>query len=224
MPRCQRLKKVSIPIERYRSPNSYRAPVKGDWYVLTGPDISGHHRVWQNTEFAYDFARTGEGGRQHNNQGYAPSDYHAYGQPVFAIGAGTVVKAVDRFPDAPLREEGETVAEYQSRMSNRMNENFADDPDANDGNILIIEHENRELSNYTHLRKGSLRVKNGDQVGAGDQVGEVGQSGNSLVPHLHFAVTNKSGRSVPVEFMNARSLEGEPASRPLKTGEFIAAD
>ena len=35
---------------------------------------------------------------------------------------------------------------------------------------------------------GSVRVKVGDHVRAGDQVGTVGNSGLSLQPHLHFQV------------------------------------
>lgn len=214
----------SIPIERYASPNTYQSPVKGNWYVLTGPDIAGHHRVWQNTEFAYDFSRIGEGGLQHRNNGFAPSDYYAFGEPVFAIGEGVVVKAIDRYPEAPLREEGESVSAYQNRMSARMNENFANDPDANYGNIVVIEHANGELSSYTHLKSGTLLVKTGERVAAGEPIGEVGQSGNSLTPHLHFSVANSSGRSLPVAFASVRSIDSDTISTILKTGEFIRAE
>lgn len=41
-----------------------------------------------------------------------------------------------------------------------------------------------------HLRCGSVRVKQGDRVRAGEQLGEVGNSGSSLQPHLHFQVMN----------------------------------
>ncbi len=213
----------TIPIRRYESPNIYRLPLKERWYVLAGPNVSDHHRGWQNTEFAYDFSRTDDGGLLFSNKGFAPSDYHAYGQPVFAASDGVVVKAIDRFPEAPLREEGESIAEYQRRMSDRMNENFSDTPDANYGNIVVIEHESGEFSSYTHLKQGSILVTAGNRVASGDPLGKVGQSGNSLRPHLHFAVTLASGRSVPVTFGNALSVDGEVLSRVLKTGEFVVA-
>ncbi len=223
-PSQMRTATFSIPIKRYKSDNVYRMPLKGRWFVLTGPDIADHHRNWQNTEFAYDFSRTDNGGSQFSKQGYAPADYYAYGQPVFAVADGIVEKAIDQFPEAPLRMKNETVAEYQTRMSDRMNENFANNPDANYGNIVVIAHENGEFSSYTHLKRGSIRVKVGDRVKAGARLGDVGQSGNSLKPHLHFDVTLASGRSVPVEFTNAHSLDGETLSRLLKTGEFISAE
>lgn len=214
----------AVQIETYESPNVYRLPLTGAWRVSTGPDISSHHRTWQDTEFAYDFDRTAGGGSTFANRGLAPSDYYAYGEPVFAAAEGIIIKAIDQYPEAPLREEGESLAAYQTRMSDRMNENFANDPDANYGNIVIIEHEGGEFSSYTHLKRGTLQVKTGEHVAAGGLIGKVGQSGNSLSPHLHFSVANGSGRSLPVVFANVRLIDGETISTILKTGEFIAAE
>lgn len=213
----------SVPIKPYISPNTFQLPFAGRWYVTTGPDVSGHHRNWQNTEFAYDFSRTEAGGLQFAQEGYAPGDYHVYGEPVLAIAPGVVVRSTDRFPEAPLREQGESTGDYQQRMSDRMNENFAEDPDANYGNIVIIEHGGGEFSSYAHLRQHSVKVRVGDPVKAGDQLGEVGQSGNSLKPHLHFNVALASGRSIPARFENAYALDGEQILRLLRTGEFIAS-
>ena len=105
-----------------------------------------------------------------------------------------------------------------------MNENFAVDPDANFGNVVIVEHPNEEFSSYVHLKRGSVRVKVGDKVEAGTVLGQVGQSGNSLTPHLHFQVSNKDGRSLPVQFGNVKSLEGKKMQHMLKTGEFFSAE
>lgn len=41
-----------------------------------------------------------------------------------------------------------------------------------------------------HFQKGSLKVKEGDQVKAGDLLGSVGNSGNSSEPHIHFHVAD----------------------------------
>jgi murein DD-endopeptidase MepM/ murein hydrolase activator NlpD len=42
------------------------------------------------------------------------------------------------------------------------------------------------LTLYAHLRKGSLAVSPGTQVRRGEILGQVGSSGNSTTPHLHF--------------------------------------
>lgn len=39
-----------------------------------------------------------------------------------------------------------------------------------------------------HLRRGSITVARGERVRTGQLQGAVGNSGNSLVPHLHFEI------------------------------------
>ena len=56
------------------------------------------------------------------------------------------------------------------------------------GNYIAIKHPNKYFTYYAHLKKGSLTVNVGDEVKAGDVIAEVGSSGNSTDPHLHFEV------------------------------------
>ena len=44
---------------------------------------------------------------------------------------------------------------------------------------------------YAHLRPGSVRVRRGDRVRAGQVLGELGNSGESSGPHLHFQLMNR---------------------------------
>jgi murein DD-endopeptidase MepM/ murein hydrolase activator NlpD len=43
---------------------------------------------------------------------------------------------------------------------------------------------------YGHLQTGRITVRVGDQVVAGQPLGRVGNSGNSLAPHLHFQLSD----------------------------------
>lgn len=52
------------------------------------------------------------------------------------------------------------------------------------GNSIYIDHGMNLFSQYAHLSK--LLVKTGDTVKAGDIIGEVGSTGFSTGPHLHF--------------------------------------
>jgi hypothetical protein len=52
------------------------------------------------------------------------------------------------------------------------------------GNGLVIDHGNGEFSLLGHLRQGTLRVRQGQHVEAGEVVGNVGNSGHSSGPHL----------------------------------------
>ncbi len=54
------------------------------------------------------------------------------------------------------------------------------------GNYVAIEHFNSYYTYYGHLKKNSIGVKVGDTVKTGQVIGEVGSSGNSSDPHLHF--------------------------------------
>lgn len=54
------------------------------------------------------------------------------------------------------------------------------------GNYVGITHAGKLQTYYAHLRKGSITVKVGDSVVAGQKIALVGSSGNSEGPHLHF--------------------------------------
>lgn len=41
---------------------------------------------------------------------------------------------------------------------------------------------------YAHMQPGSVRVHMGDKVTRGEIIGLVGNSGNTIAPHLHFQV------------------------------------
>ncbi|HRK05820.1 MAG TPA: M23 family metallopeptidase [Chlorobiota bacterium] len=56
------------------------------------------------------------------------------------------------------------------------------------GNYISIAHNGGWYTNYAHLKTNSARVNVGDRVVAGDHIADVGSSGNSSDPHLHFEV------------------------------------
>jgi hypothetical protein len=56
------------------------------------------------------------------------------------------------------------------------------------GNGVLIEHEGGWRTQYCHMARGSVRVKVGDQMTAGQPIGLVGLSGDSEFFHLHFTV------------------------------------
>lgn len=54
------------------------------------------------------------------------------------------------------------------------------------GNMVVIRHEDEVYTLYAHLSEVFVRA--GDEVGAGDLIGEVGNSGMATGSHLHFEV------------------------------------
>ena len=61
------------------------------------------------------------------------------------------------------------------------------------GRFIIVNHGNDIKTMYSHLSKTT--AKKGQKVTSGDQIAELGSTGNSTGPHLHFEVRVK-GKSV----------------------------
>ena len=58
------------------------------------------------------------------------------------------------------------------------------------GNYVIIKFE-EYYAFFAHISPGTIPVKEGQMVSAGDIIGEVGHSGNSTAPHLHFHIMDE---------------------------------
>jgi murein DD-endopeptidase MepM/ murein hydrolase activator NlpD len=80
-------------------------------------------------------------------------------------------------------------------------------------NLITILHDDGTVALYSHLTKGSIKVRHGEQVRAGLFIGNSGNTGNTGgLPHLHFSVHPcnelpgfpKAGicPSLPVNFRN----------------------
>ena len=61
------------------------------------------------------------------------------------------------------------------------------------GTYVIIAHYNGLYTLYAHGQRGSLRVSEGQSVSQGQQIMNVGSTGNSTGPHLHFEVRTSPG-------------------------------
>ena len=56
------------------------------------------------------------------------------------------------------------------------------------GNAVRVDHGGGWQTLYCHLRRGSIRVRQGDEVETGDMLAEVGLSGLTNAPHVHLGV------------------------------------
>lgn len=63
------------------------------------------------------------------------------------------------------------------------------------GNGVAIDHGAGWRTQYCHMAKGSITVRAGQTVKAGDTLGWIGQSGDTAFHHLHLAVT-RNGKVV----------------------------
>jgi hypothetical protein len=102
-----------------------------------------------------------------------PANYHIYGQPILAVADGIVAA---------------TRNDLKDQVPGALPPNLP--LDEADGNFVILDIGSGHFVNYAHMRPGSVRVGLGDKVRRGDQIGEVGNTGNSQAPHLHLHVTD----------------------------------
>ena len=68
------------------------------------------------------------------------------------------------------------------------------------GNTIVINHQNGYVTSYSHLK--DIRTRKGKNVGKGDIIGTVGNTGNSSAPHLHYTITKNGKEMDPELFIN----------------------
>ena len=66
------------------------------------------------------------------------------------------------------------------------------------GNMIVVEHGTLYSTSYAHLEK--INVRQGQSVCRGDVIGEVGNTGLSMAPHLHYEVLYKGEAVDPVNY------------------------
>ncbi|OKP92586.1 hypothetical protein A3842_01965 [Paenibacillus sp. P3E] len=156
-----------------RTQTTFELPFQGKWFVYWGGtnELINYHYGAEQQRYAYDLIVVNNG-FSYKGDATKNESYFAFGKPILAAAAGKVVKIVNDIQDnKPVgKENTEQIA----------------------GNHVIIDHGNGEFSYYAHLQKGSVSVKAGDVVKAGDTLGKCGNSGNSSEPHLHFEVANSA--------------------------------
>jgi hypothetical protein len=164
------------------------SPVTGThWLADDGPsnDQDNHHRrgifvsegrSTISRRYAIDWVQS-ENGATFSGDARDMHSYHAYGKPVFAVADSTVVTARDGLPDnVPGHNEA-----FSPAVPITM--------DTLSGNTLTLDLGTGQFAYYFHLQPGSLRVKVGDHVRRGQQLAQVGDSGDAREPHLHFEIT-----------------------------------
>jgi hypothetical protein len=219
--------RTALKVKRYRSPNDYHLPVAGTWYVACAPSLQSHHRWSVGQEFAIDLDRLGANGRPHTGQGAKLTDYDGYGEDVMAAADGVVVEAREgaQESDSNLQQPGESNAAYGARWQAQQSALLEKGYRELFGNYVVISHQGGEFSTYEHFRTGSLKVKKGDAVKRGQVIGQLGHSGNSTSPHLHFQVSEGPdpgySRSVPVVFNNVYVEILGYENVPLQSGWIV---
>lgn len=132
------------------------------------------------------------------------------GVAVLAAAEGTVKATRDGMDDRNVAETGvDAVADREC------------------GNGVLVDHGDGWQTQYCHMKKGSILVAEGDKVPLGTPLGEIGLSGMTEFPHVHFTV-RKGDVEVdpfalePATASSSCAFAGDPATS-LWTPEAKAA-
>ena len=79
------------------------------------------------------------------------------------------------------------------------------------GNGVVLDHGNGWITQYCHLKQGSVTVARGERVETGDVLGHIGLSGRTEFPHLHLSVRKDGDEIDPFGPANARACDVPPA-------------
>ena len=155
---------------------------QGRYYVIQGGSnifTNPFHSMVLNGKYAIDIVEINNlGNRAATLFPEELAQYHIFGEVVRCPCNGRVVVTFSGLPDnIPTNVDREHPA----------------------GNHIIIECENIKVM-LAHLKEGSLKVDQGDNVKEGQPVGEVGNSGYTDEPHLHIQANNHDGNSVAIMF------------------------
>lgn len=189
----------------YQTQAPLHLPFYGEWTIFWGGRSvdQNQHAIARDQRFAYDIVMMRDGST-HQGEGHRNEDYWCFGQPIVAPAGARVAAAADTVGD---------------NVPGVMNSRQAL------GNHVILDLGHGEYAVLAHLAHGSVRVKTGQQVTAGDTLGRCGNSGNSSEPHMHFHLQNGAtpfdADGLPAAFVDYVA-DGKPVARgePVK-GERI---
>jgi murein DD-endopeptidase MepM/ murein hydrolase activator NlpD len=150
----------------------------------------------------------------------AAVDGEAHGAIAFPVEVGRVSRGfgyVRRAAIRHIRHDGVDIAASVGSPVRAVDDGlvvYADNGVSGYGNLVLVVHADGSTSLYAHLRAAYLAA--GERVRRGQTLGEVGNTGLSYAPHLHFEY-RRAGRLVDPEPL----FDSVPAHGPVN--EAVAA-
>jgi hypothetical protein len=165
--------------------------------------------LWGAERFAIDYLQLSPDGTVFKGPKDKTESYPYFGADIHAVADGPVVAVVDGLPEQ-VPGTNPTGLPLDQYGGNHVVQ------DIGDGNYAF----------YAHLKTGTVKVKVGDQLTTGQVLGNLGNTGNSDAPHLHFHVMSTPdplrSNGLPFVFKDF-TLDGRLASMelldPLLTGK-----
>jgi hypothetical protein len=217
---------LDVPLRAPENPPVIAMPVVGTWRVTQGHTCDTNHRRGRlGGEFSWDLAAVREEGHlgvpgfdvSHRNDESA-----TFGRPVISPVSGTVVAVVNGIED---NNEQKSFPRRSIVESTR-------EPRWIFGNYLVLDAGRGVFVLLAHLKQGSIVVPAGASVREGDTLAQAGNSGNTMLPHVHVQVMDRADPAakdvsgVPALFRNYVEIlsTGEKHDRETSIRRVVAGD
>ena len=195
------------------SKNKYKLPFAQEFYIEFGGIKKEDSHSWDIPlqRYAYDFEIRDAQNKPYHDDYLQIANYYSYKQKIYAPLDGYVVDICDEYEDTQIRENRPIICDCRDVK----------------GNYILIKHKHNEYSLIAHILKNSFQVKIGDMVKTGDYIAQVGNSGNSNGPHIHYQVQDgfdfEKAKGIPISFQNIiiKRNKKRVFRNYVKNGEFV---
>jgi hypothetical protein len=203
-------------------PVTVHFPLRGEWVAANTPaeKIPSHGTDQLGQRYAFDFIQIEDKGNgfkffrpsflRYLFLGVQLQDCYGWGAPIYAPFDGTVIVAQDGWPE---RKRLHFLRDIAIVLLNalRFNPTEPNALQAVAGNYLILRKADTDTYAFlAHASTESIKVHEGDKVHVGQHLANVGHSGNSTAPHLHFQLMDRAdlleAQGVPCCFEQYESL------------------
>ncbi len=216
-----------------REPVTVEPPVRGRWIAINSPAsrVPSHGTRELGQAYAIDLVYQPDPDvRWRGVRGWPPARrpqaFPGFGRPVFAPADGVVVAASGWQRDHLSRNSVLGLVYLIPEMLIRGAVSLLT------GYVVVGNHVILDLGDgvyavFAHLKRGSIRVRRGERVQAGQQIAECGNSGNTSEPHVHFQLMDHRhmivAAGVPVRF-DHYVAGGVPASGVPRNEEAFTVE
>ncbi len=217
---------LDVPLGKPVNPPVLALPFVGTWRVTQGHTCETNHRRGRlGGQFSWDFVAVsdaGHSGAPEFDTSHRNDDSETFGRPLISPVTGTVVSVVDGVED----NDG------QKSFPRRSPTEAVQHPRWFFGNHIVIDAGGGAFVLLAHLKNGSVAVKRGALVREGDPIARAGNSGNTMLPHVHIQVMDgadparASVSGIPALFRDYVEIlsTGEPIERETIVRRMSSGD
>jgi Peptidase family M23 len=191
-------------------------PLSGDNYISADSccDATRHTRaalpvngaVHVAQRYAVDWEQLDADNRIYKGPREKPESYTIFGKPVLAVADATVAVVVKGQPE-------QIPGKFPTDIS----------LDQADGNAIILDLGQHRYALYAHMQPESIHLERGAKVKRGQIIGQVGNSGNSVAPHLHFQLMDSElslgSNGLPYEIKSYQVTAETPGTKAFDEAE-----